>query len=41
MEPADGSLDRHEIEWEQSNGPGQGTRRRHIWEIAEAGTRAT
>ncbi len=41
LEPPDWARDRHEIEWEQSNGPGQGTRRRHIWEIAGAGTRIT
>jgi amidophosphoribosyltransferase len=35
LEPPDWARDRHEIEWEQSNGPGQG-RRRRIWEIEEA-----
>ncbi len=40
LEPPAWVRDRHDIEWEQSNGPGQ-ERRRKIWETEEAPTPAS
>jgi hypothetical protein len=36
LEPPDWVRDRHDIEWEASNGPGQEKRRVRIWEPHEA-----
>lgn len=41
LEPPEWARDRHDIEWEASNGPGQGHRRRRIWETEEAGAPTT